>query len=69
MERIYHPSIKQCDERADSENITQDFSPPQGAAKRVDLVCFVYLVDLVHLGSFVQPDKRDKPNKREQPAG
>jgi len=28
----------------------------------VDLVCFVYLVDLVHLVSFVQPDKRDKPN-------
>jgi hypothetical protein len=28
----------------------------------VDLVCFVYLVDLVHLVSFVQPNKRDKPN-------
>ncbi len=30
---------------------------------RVDLVCFVYLVDLVHWVSFVQPNKRDKPNK------
>jgi hypothetical protein len=28
-----------------------------------NLVCFVYLVDLVHLVSFVQPNKRDKPNK------
>jgi len=27
------------------------------------VVCFVYLVDLVHLASFVQPNKRDKPNK------
>jgi hypothetical protein len=26
----------------------------------VHLVCFVYLVDLV---SFVQPNKRDRPNK------
>jgi hypothetical protein len=32
-------------------------------AHLVDLVCFVYLVDLVHLVSFVQPNKRDKPNK------
>ena len=31
-------------------------------ARRVDLVCFVYLVDLVHLVRFVQPNKRDKPN-------
>ena len=28
----------------------------------VDLVCFVYLADLVHLVSFVQPKKPDKPN-------
>ena len=28
----------------------------------VGLVCFVYLVDLVHLNSFVQPNKLDKPN-------
>ena len=28
----------------------------------VDQVCFVYLVDLVLLVSFVQPNKRDKPN-------
>jgi hypothetical protein len=28
-------------------------------ARQVDLVC---LVDLVHLVSFVQPNKRDKPN-------
>jgi hypothetical protein len=27
------------------------------------LVCFVYLVDLVHLASLVQPNKRDRPNK------
>jgi len=26
-----------------------------GRDERVDLVCFVYLVDLVHLVSFVQP--------------
>jgi hypothetical protein len=26
------------------------------------LVCFVPVVDLVHLVSFVQPDKQDKPN-------
>jgi hypothetical protein len=26
------------------------------------LVCFVYFVDLVHLVSFVQPNKQDKPN-------
>jgi len=25
------------------------------------LVCFVYLVDLVHLDSLVQPNKQDKP--------
>jgi hypothetical protein len=48
------------DERADSQNITQDFSPLQGKAKLVNLVC---LVDLVHLVSFGQPNKRDKPNK------
>jgi hypothetical protein len=29
----------------------------------------VYFVYLVHLGSSVQPNKRDKPNKPEQPAG
>jgi hypothetical protein len=29
----------------------------------LQLVCFVYLVDLVHLISFVQPNKRDKQNK------
>jgi len=28
-----------------------------------NLVCFVYLVDLVHLVSFFQPNKRYKPNK------
>jgi hypothetical protein len=28
----------------------------------VGLVCFVYLIDLVHLDSFVQPNKLDKPN-------
>jgi hypothetical protein len=28
----------------------------------VGLVCFVYPVDLVHLNSFVQPNKLDKPN-------
>jgi hypothetical protein len=27
------------------------------------LVGLVYLVDLVHLFSFVQPNKQDKPNK------
>ena len=32
-------------------------------ARRVDLVCCVYLIALVHLVSFVQPNKRDKPNK------
>jgi len=66
MQRIYHPSIKQCDERADSQNITQDFSPPQGAAKLVDLV---HLVRFVHLVCLAQPNKLNKPNKREQPAG
>jgi len=27
------------------------------------LVCFVYLADLLHLVSLVQPNKRDRPNK------
>ncbi len=27
------------------------------------LVCFVYPVDLVHLVSFIQPNKRNRPNK------
>jgi len=27
------------------------------------LVCFVYLVDLVYLVSFIQPNKRNRPNK------
>jgi|CXWL01.1.fsa_nt_gi hypothetical protein len=31
-------------------------------AHLVGLVCFVYLVDLVHLNSVVQPNKLDKPN-------
>jgi hypothetical protein len=31
---------------------------------RLHLVCFVYLVDLVHLVGFVQPKK---PNKRDKP--
>ena len=30
--------------------------------KLVHLVSFLYLVDLVHLTSFVQPNKLDKPN-------
>ena len=34
MNRTYHPSIEQCDERANSQNITQGFSPPQGMAQR-----------------------------------
>jgi hypothetical protein len=32
----------------------------------VDLVCFVYPVDLVHLISFVQPNKQNEPNKRDR---
>jgi hypothetical protein len=27
------------------------------------LVCFVYLVDLVYLVGFIQPNKRNRPNK------
>jgi hypothetical protein len=64
MDRTYYVSINRYDERAGSQNITQDFSPLQGTPKLVDLVhlvCFVYLV------SFVQPNTRDKLNKREQP--
>jgi len=49
MERTYYPSIKQCDERANSQNITQDFSPSQVTAKPVDLVHLVYLVCPVYL--------------------
>jgi len=62
MDRTYYVSVNQYDERTDSQNITQDFLSLQGAAKLVTLVCFVYLVDLVHLVSFVQPNKRDTPN-------
>jgi hypothetical protein len=60
MDRTDHPSIMRYDKRANSQNITQDFSPSQDAPKLVDLVCFVYLVHLVSLG---QPNKRDKPNQ------
>jgi hypothetical protein len=30
--------------------------------------CFVYLVDLVHLISFIQPNKLNEPNEQEKPA-
>jgi hypothetical protein len=56
MGRTYYISVNRYDKHAGSQNITQDFSPLQGAAKLVDPVCFVYLVDLVHLVSSVQPN-------------
>jgi hypothetical protein len=49
MDRTYYISVNQYDERADSQNITQDFSPLQGAPKLVDLVHLVYLVCPVYL--------------------
>jgi hypothetical protein len=61
MGRTYYISVNRYDKHAGSQNITQDFSPLQGAAKLVDPVCFVYLVDLVHLVSSVQPNKREQP--------
>jgi len=54
MDRTYYVSVNRYDERAGSQNITQDFSPLQGKAKLVDLV---YLVYLVYLVSFSQPNK------------
>ena len=38
-------------------------------AGRVDLVHLVHLVCFVHLVGLIQPNKRDKLNKPEQPAG
>jgi len=63
IQRTYDPSIKPSGGKGGSQNITQDFSAPQGAAKLVHLVCLVHLVYLV---SLIQPIKRDKANKREQ---
>jgi hypothetical protein len=48
------------------QNITQDFSCSQGAAKLVHLV---YLVSLIQPNKQDKPNKPDRPNKREQPVG
>ena len=44
------------------EDMVAIHQPVLISTTRVGLVVLVYLVDFVHLVSFLQPSKRDKPN-------